>query len=387
MASVLSANEYKASFKPLPAIRDIPTYDTLRTLRQILKANAATVTSTNGGGAHGYVGLVVTAAAYDIIAPGTPFNVPVNPPAEPVIAAGATGAQIGEAVRQHKEQRRVFSEYTNVQQALKTQVEEAIDDIYLVGIVDLTTGLANVTLTELLNHLMTTYGGINDLDLKANTEEMMKEWDQNTPVEFVIRQIERAREFAADALQPYTDAQALTIANNLIAGKSLFVDPVKEWNRKDAADKTWTNFKTHYIQAQKEIRQNKTMEEAGYHGANASIQETEQQNQAEALMNLAAAVSSDRQTFSDMTNTIQTLLAKNAALEARLDALAKNTSGGPTNDRRQTRRPPDPNGYCSTHGYYVAEGHNSKTCRTPGPNHNLEATRENNMGGSQKGKK
>jgi hypothetical protein len=38
------------------------------------------------------------------------------------------------------------------------------------------------------------------------------------------------------------------------------------------------------------------MEDAGYHGANANIQEKELQNQAEALNNLANAMSSDCQT-------------------------------------------------------------------------------------------
>jgi hypothetical protein len=125
-------------------------------------------------------------AAYALIAPGTPFNAPENPPVEPVIGPNATSAQIGEAVRLHSEQRRVFSEHANVQHALKRQIEEAIDEIYLVGIVNPTTGLANVTVSELLSHLMDTYGHINDLDIKANTEEMTKDWDQNTPVQIII---------------------------------------------------------------------------------------------------------------------------------------------------------------------------------------------------------
>ena len=41
--------------------------------------------------------------------------------------------------------------------------------------------------------------------------------------------------------------------------------------------------------------------------------------------------------------------------------------------------------YCHTHGYNVAEGHTSMTCRTPGPNHQYMATRENTMGGNMDG--
>ena len=328
MATVLSPSEYKTNFKPLPPIQGCPTYDTPRTLRRILKGNAATIQSATGGGANGYVGVVVTAAAYALIAPGTPFNAPENPPVEPVIGPNATSTQIGEAVRLHSEQRRVFSEHANVQHALKRQIEEAIDEIYLVGIVDPTTGLANVTVSELLSHLMDTYGHINDLDIKANIEEMTKDWDQNTPVQIIIRQIELGKEFAADAGQPYSDPQALTIANNLFAGKHLYYDAVKEWNKKDDDDKTWVNFKKHYIQAQKEIKQNKTMEDAGYHGANANIQEKELQNQAEALNNLANAMSSDCQTFANLTNTLQMLIQENAMLKARIDGIDTDKTKG-----------------------------------------------------------
>ena len=41
--------------------------------------------------------------------------------------------------------------------------------------------------------------------------------------------------------------------------------------------------------------------------------------------------------------------------------------------------------YCHTHGYDVADGHTSMTCRNPGPNHQYMATRENPMGGSTNG--
>jgi hypothetical protein len=104
MATVLSPSEYKTNFKPLPPIQGCPTYDTLRTLRRILKGNAATIQSATGGGANGYVGVVVTAAAYALIAPGTPFNAQENPPVQPVIGPNATSAQIREAVRLHSEQ-------------------------------------------------------------------------------------------------------------------------------------------------------------------------------------------------------------------------------------------------------------------------------------------
>ena len=40
---------------------------------------AASVQCDEGGGAHGYIGLLKSTAAYEELAPGTPFNMPAHP--------------------------------------------------------------------------------------------------------------------------------------------------------------------------------------------------------------------------------------------------------------------------------------------------------------------
>ena len=47
---------------------------------------------------------------------------------------------------------------------------------------------------------------------------------------------------------------------------------------------------------------------------------------------------------------------------------------------------PDLNRYCWTHGYHVCISHSSKTCKMKVVGHQDEATRANNIGGSQNGK-
>jgi hypothetical protein len=48
---------------------------------------------------------------------------------------------------------------------------------------------------------------------------------------------------------------------------------------------------------------------------------------------------------------------------------------------------PSPNNYCWTHGYKVANTHTSLSCNFLKPGHKREATRADNMGGSQANKK
>jgi hypothetical protein len=59
-------------------------------------------------------------------------------------------------------------------------------------------------------------------------------------------------------------------------------------------------------------------------------------------------------------------------------------------ERRHKRVPrsfnPSSSNYCLTHGYKVGKTHTSLTYNTPKPGHKTEATRAENMGGSQANK-
>ena len=72
----------------LTPIRGKPTFETLHNIRNEIKANAKSVYSNIGGGAHGHLGLVLTDAQYALISP-TPF-VYTNQPGPIVIPDGTT---------------------------------------------------------------------------------------------------------------------------------------------------------------------------------------------------------------------------------------------------------------------------------------------------------
>ena len=120
----------------LPKIEGPPTYDSLAQLKDLIKANATSVTSTRGGGTHGYLGIVLSPGAYATIDPSA-FVVPANPGTHPVFLNNTpTAAQFSEAVRTHEESLREWREYTNLEQALKKQITQAIDPVYLRALKD-----------------------------------------------------------------------------------------------------------------------------------------------------------------------------------------------------------------------------------------------------------
>ena len=96
--------QFQASF-PNPAIPKIegkPDYESLDALRSLLVENAASVSTTLGGGLFGHSGMVLSPAAYELVAPDTPYVPPPNPGPEFVAPdENLTGPVIAGLERQH----------------------------------------------------------------------------------------------------------------------------------------------------------------------------------------------------------------------------------------------------------------------------------------------
>ena len=117
--------------------------------------------------------------------------------------------------------------------------------------------------------------------------------------------------------------------------------------------------------------------------ANAAERDEMQQQQAEALANLATATAADIQTVTELfisnatlTHELRTATATIATLQQRLASCAcattprtgaKGQQWRPENQQRQHNpsrnfTPLDPDGYCWSHGYHVSRGHNGASC-------------------------
>ena len=84
----------------LTPVIGIPTYESLAEVNLKLNANAASVHSNLGDGAHGLLPLTIDPAVYATIS-NTPFIAPANPGPQPDIPAGATTTQIAELTCHH----------------------------------------------------------------------------------------------------------------------------------------------------------------------------------------------------------------------------------------------------------------------------------------------
>jgi hypothetical protein len=393
-----------------------PNYHSLHELKKAIKANASSVASPLGGGSHGYLGAVLTPVEYTAVS-ATAFVTPGNPGPMPAIIPGATQAARDDALRAYKESLANFQQFNNVTSALRKQIMNAIEEAYYKPLYNQHTGYNGITIAVLLTHLFSKHGKIKAADLALNDERMTAAWDGAEPFENIIARIDDCVEFALAGGDPYTNQQILTKAINIVFKTGLYNEAVREWNKKLAAEKTYGNFQAHFIEAQEQFEEEQAnMKQAGF-GANALVEQ---------VHNLANIVVANDGTAN---NKLDLLLAQYAEIKKENDSLRalflstnngnnnnnnqgninnnnQNSGRGYNNNNHQTNNnnnnnqdngrgdgnnkkfapATDQGSYCWSHGYKCAKTHNSGNCQYPKPGHIREATRANNMGGSQKGK-
>ena len=77
--SPTNVRELYFEHKELRRINGEPNFESLHYLLLQIKANASSVPSNLGGGAHGYAGIILSPPTYGTLAPMTPFIIPVHP--------------------------------------------------------------------------------------------------------------------------------------------------------------------------------------------------------------------------------------------------------------------------------------------------------------------
>jgi hypothetical protein len=103
----------------------------------------------------------------------------------------------------------------------------------------------------------------------------------------------------------------------------------RRWNEKPSAEKTWTHFKSHFAVAHRQHKQmqGESAATAGYHSANASVTQNEDQMTEAtigALENLATATAADRGVVAALTQANSRLakqLEENSSESRELKAL------------------------------------------------------------------
>ena len=115
----------------------------------------------------------------------------------------------------------------NMDDALKTQLLDSIDNPYVSELRNRYTGYMGVTTRDLLDHLMDRYGNITAADLKNNDKRLNQPVDSSQPIDVLFQRVNDAVQYANDGNNPYTANQVLQTAFHAVNSTGLYREACK----------------------------------------------------------------------------------------------------------------------------------------------------------------
>jgi len=171
----------------------------------------------------------------------------------------------------------------------------------------------------MLQHLFTTYGKLSPHNLAQNNINFERDWDPSSPIKLLFDQIDTCQEYATDGNQPYTDAQILNNAYNLVFKSGSFFEDCRRWNARAAADKTYANFKTFFTDAYENLQLQHTASQAG-------LNAMEIQKQQQELIDIAGQYFTKQDQLCDITNTFAEAMSQAKDDHTALSTLTSNNA-------------------------------------------------------------
>ena len=411
---VPNVSETYFQHKVLTKISGQPTYETLLVLSNEVRANAASVPSTLGGGLYGHLGLTMSDIRYATLANSAPWITPGNPGvfAPP---AGATGPQIEAAKDVWRELKFTFELCQATERALIAQVVDSVDAIYLRPLLNRVTGQYSTALRPVFVYLFDTHGKVTPQQVKSKEQAVCSmTYDLSIPIDTVFTTVNDLADLSEHSGSLMTDRQKIDVAFVVLAKVPLLQHDLRLWNRFGPIDRTWPNMLAHFRSAQADLTALPTAGDM-FHQANGVMMTTVADLVTQRLLEAyppppdepAPALPASDVAAAAVHTRKASVAAREAALLTQMtEMVALMRSSAPPNNQRNTlsnrgrhpratdrsnarsrapaanprgRAPPPTRLYCWSHG---ACAHSSNVCNTQQPGHQLTATFTNMMGGS-----
>ena len=254
------------------------------------------------------------------------FAIPTNPgplPDPDTIASASTATNIDDLYKAYALESDIYSEFMSAERISVKLALDSMAELYYNNLKHTHTGYANVTLRQLLEHLVTTYDDIYQFDLEKNQEKMTARYDPNAPIETLFGQITDRVAYAELGEAPFTPKQIVDIALLCLSKAGVFNDYLKEWNRLPLLNRDWTSFRVHFSKAHREWKANLRLT-AGQIFPRANTVDTStsvtnhQADTVDALANLATSTAADRATVANLTDKISQLSSELALAQTKL---------------------------------------------------------------------
>ena len=248
--------DYATTYFEFPVVDKIhgrPSFESLRTLKKQLKANALAVPSTLGGGNFGLLGLVLTNAEYTRIS-NEQFVEP-NRPGALIVPPFTANHDLIRLQQEHEALKETYNDCMAVKKTLIKQIVGAVDPEFLKDIRDPVTHSILRPVHEVLQFLFDNHGQVTAEALATEEASMASfYWDINDPPVTMFNKIDDLVQLADAAGVPKTDAQIVNYGISFIKKTNDFEQALMSWYNLPVVDQTYARFKTHFTDAQRELR-------------------------------------------------------------------------------------------------------------------------------------
>ena len=220
-----------------------PTDEDLNQLTKECINAAASISTTNGGGQHGHVGMIIDEAEYILFSHNAArFVTPTNP--GPYPATVDPDAAIRERqVAEHKAEKAEFETYLGVENFLRKAIIKVVDPEWIAELESESMGFNHRSPKEILAYLRAHGGDLDHLDVTELIQQLQKDWDHvEAPATLFARgdKIERQLVKAGQAANP---PLRLAFALATFEASGEFEPSIREWKAKPVANRTFTNFR------------------------------------------------------------------------------------------------------------------------------------------------
>ena len=166
------------------------------------------------------------------------------------------GKDKNQALRTEKFQQNqaLFRKYIAIDGALKKKIIMAVEPVLLSPLVDQLTGFGQVSALHMLQHLLLSYGTIDEIDLEKNSVKIMGPYNPTELLALLIEQLEKGRELTGAGGKNNSDTIMVSKRITLLTQKVIFNDDIRKWQHQATDQKTWAKFKIFFHQYHPEQR-------------------------------------------------------------------------------------------------------------------------------------
>ena len=261
------------------------TDDDINKLTTQLTAALVTISTGNGGGKLGHIGIAVPETQYIALSTGPKLDRPVHPGAYPATASVDKKKRETEVV-EHKAEIIEFETYMACEAWTRQAIVNAVDKEWISERHDEDIGYQAVKPLELLELLCDAGGDLDDLKITDLNTKMLEPWDGvEAPVTTFARADKYERQLERHSI-PKQPELRLSYAVSTYQTSGQFDAAMREWHAKLAADKTFPKFRV-YIQNEytKQVKRNRsTAGSVGKGIANKAMEEKLSDAEAQAMV-------------------------------------------------------------------------------------------------------